>query len=277
MNLVDFILNIIGLLMWINWRTAWVMKRRRSGISISGAIKRTDPQPGSEWTSIASLLTLLLFRAVFYWNLGPALKWTATINLVPVSLAIRSDLFPLMLVYSFASFALTLGLFYSWLLLLSSVNKTASQDNVIQRFVRLHLGVLDRQSAAVKLGLPPIVSALAWICLAPMLKHYGILPPPVSNLHLLEQGMVVGLSAILAWRGILIVIILAHIVNTYIFLGNHHVWEYVELTATRLLGPLKPLRWKALDLGSILLLSTLILLSYILSAAFTRMFALLPW
>jgi hypothetical protein len=246
-------------------------------ISISGALKSTDPRPGSEWTSLASLLTLLILRAVFYWNLGPPLKWTATINLVPVSLPMRSDLFPLMLIYSFASFGLVVGLYIAWLLLLSAVNSGAPLDNVIHKFVRMQLGFLDKRSRGFKLALPMIAGAIAWACAVPVLQHYGIIPPPHSKLHLIEQSFVVGLSAILGFRGILFAVLAAQIVNNYLFLGNHPLWAYVEMTASKLRGPLQEFRSRLFDAGSFLLLSLVIVLSYIFSSAFLRMFASLPW
>lgn len=219
---------------------------------------------------------MLIIRAIFYWNLGPALRWTATVNLVPISLPMRSDLFPLMLIYSFTTFGLTLGLYYMWLLLLSALNQNYLTDNVIQKFVRLQLGFLDRLGTPIKLGLPIVLSGLAWTASVPVLQHYGIIPAPVSKIHMAEQSIVMALSAILGWRGILIFIVVAHIINTHVFLGNHPIWSYVDHTTNTLLGPLKKFRGRFFDLGSILLLIAISLTAYILSSAFTRLFARLP-
>lgn len=229
---------------------------------------------------MASLGTLLILRAVFYWNIGPALKWTATINLVPVSLPMRSDLFPLMLGYSFASFGLTVGLYYSWLLMLSVINRNAPPDDVIHKFVRMQLGMFDRLPAGVKLLLPVVLAAVAWAVSVPFLEHYGILPRHVSKLHLIQQYLVVGLSAILGWRGILIALLVAHVVTTYIFLGDQPVWKYVEMSGRNLKGWFKFTPIGFLHAGarlSIVLLFVVLGLSWFFSSAFSRMFARLPW
>jgi hypothetical protein len=273
MNLVDFILNLVGILLWINWRAALALKTRRAAISISGAIKREDPQPGSEWSSISWLVTMLLLRAVFYWNLGPPLKWTASLNLAPVSLPFRSDLFPLMLAYSFLSFGVALGVFFSSLLLLSCLHQKCALENPIQRFVRLQLGFWDRLPTLAKLFAPSVVSIVFWLVCSPGLRKFGILPGPASCTRVMEQALIMGWSAVLSWRGILFAILGAHILNTYLFLGNHPVWAYVDRSANLLLGPLRKWRIGIVDFGSIFLLAVIALLSLLFSTALARLFA----
>lgn len=109
-----------------------------------------------------------------------------------------------------------------------------------------------------------------------MLESFGIIPAPVSKIHVLEQSLVMAFSAVLGWRGILVFIVMAHIVNTHVYLGNHPIWSYVDNTTNTLLGPLKKFRGRFFDLGSIILLIGIFLASYIISSALSRLFAKLP-
>ena len=98
-----------------------------------------------------------------------------------------------MVLFSFLSFGMALGLFYLCLLLLSAVNAPVSDADPAQRLVRLHLGRLERWPAAVKLLLPLLATMALWCALNPLLLWIGLVPK-VAAWQLLAQGAVIGLA-----------------------------------------------------------------------------------
>jgi hypothetical protein len=120
MALIDFILNLAGLLLWLNWRSVrFDPLGKRTPATLIGTLRRAEPKRLRRWHLLAALGGLLLLRAVFYWQIGSAAHWTGTLNLGVITLSFRSDFFARMLWFSIFSFGLTLGVFYLWLLLLS--------------------------------------------------------------------------------------------------------------------------------------------------------------
>lgn len=252
MSVIDFILNLLGLLLWVNWRSGRAaVKLPPPGVSLANSIRRTEPSRIRPWVSLAGLGTLLLVRAIFYWNIGPALNWTASIYLGVISLPWRSDLLDRMLLFSGLSFGLALGIFYSCLLLLSIANGKPREEQSFHRFVRFQLGFLHRLPAWVKLLLPFPVAMLCWAALVPLFTSLGIIPEVSSQEHLWEQGMVLGMLSYLPWGWVLMTVFGLHLVNSYIYLGDLPFWEYVSRTAQRLLSPLKFLRLPKVDLSPI--------------------------
>ncbi len=62
--------------------------------------------------------------------------------------------------------------------------------------------------------------------------------------QLLVQAAVIGLGSYLAWKYLILGILMFHLVNTHVYLGNLPVWNCVDATARNLLAPLRwlPLR-----------------------------------
>src|SRR5580658_3341430 len=136
MNWVDLILNIAGLLLWFNWRAGKIDPMgKRTPATLIGTLRSAAPEKMRRWELPAVLGALIFLRAVFYWLIGPALRWAGILNLGIISLSFRSDWFGRILLFSFLSYALTLGIFYSWLLLLSLLKG----PRPVQDFVRLQL------------------------------------------------------------------------------------------------------------------------------------------
>ena len=59
----------------------------------------------------------------------------------------------------------------------------------------------------------------------------------------------IGLCAYLAWKFLLVALLLLHLLNSYVYLGNHPFWLFVNTSARRLLWPLTwlPLRFGRAD------------------------------
>ena len=121
MGIIDFILNLAGLLLWLNWRSLrFDPLGKRTPATLIGTLRRAEPRRLRRWHLPAVLGGMLFLRAVLYWQIGSGVGWAAgKLNLGVIELSFRSDYFGRILLFSLCSFGLTLGVFYLWLLLFS--------------------------------------------------------------------------------------------------------------------------------------------------------------
>ena len=102
MSLINFILDIAGLLLWLSWRSIrFDPFTRPTPATLAGTVRRAEPVRLKRWHFLAALLGLLAVRAAFYWQIGPAVNWTPRLDLGIVALAFRSDVFFTVLLFSF--------------------------------------------------------------------------------------------------------------------------------------------------------------------------------
>ena len=113
MGLIDFILNLAGVLLWLNWRSLrFDPLVITSPATLVGTLRRAEPQRSRGWQLLAGLTALILLRALLYRQIGPAADWTPKLNLYFVVLAFRSDLWLPVTCYSVLSFARVLLVYY---------------------------------------------------------------------------------------------------------------------------------------------------------------------
>jgi uncharacterized protein YggT (Ycf19 family) len=91
----------------------------------------------------------------------------------------------------------------------------------------------------------------------------GVINPARSGGRLVEQGLVVGFGMVFSLKILLPVVLLLHVVASYVYLGANPFWELIGVTARNLLKPLQcfPLRFAKVDfapLAGVLLLSLLL-------------------
>jgi uncharacterized protein YggT (Ycf19 family) len=252
MGLLDFILNLIGLLLWFNWRAA-----RFDPLSVSrpatlaGTIRRAEKTAFKRWHLPLGLLALLLLRVPLYVEFGSALNWTGKIDLGTISLPFKSNAtsYIPMLLYSFYSFGLVLAVFLSWVLLLSALKSGATESDPLRQLLQLHLGKMERWSRGTKLLLPLLALTPIWWLASWPLTFYGIMPAPSDMLARLLQALLVGFGSYLAWKFLLIGIFALYFVSSYVFFGRQPFWQHLDLVARQLLAPLRrlPLRLGKID------------------------------
>jgi uncharacterized protein YggT (Ycf19 family) len=259
-GIVDFILNLAGLLLWVNWRAAAFDPLSRAvPATLAGTLRRAEPQRTRPWHFLAGIVALLTVRAFFYAHLAPALEWTPRLDLVATQLAFPSDVrlfrhtLGWMTLYSALSFGLTLAVFFLWLLLFSLVAAARPDSFFLVRLQRVHLGRLERWPIWARALLPLAAGALGWFAMSWPLAALGLLPPPASWWTRLGQSALIGLSAYTAWKYPLAVLLGLHLLGSYVYFGPHPIWNYSHEAARRLLRPLAglPLRVAKMDLSPV--------------------------
>ena len=238
---VDFILDLAGLLLWLNWRAGKIDPLgKRAPATLVGTLRRAEPLRLHRWHLPVVLGAFLFLRAVLYWLIGSAIGWVAKLDLGVISLPFRSDesgrfWFGRILLFSILSFLLTLGVFYSWLLLLSLLKG----PKPVHDFVRLQLGRIDDWSRGVKWILPFVVTAISWWLVSWVLAWLHIIPQPASVMGRIEGSLIIASEGYLVWKFPLVALLLLHLLNNYVYFGRHPIWNYADVTSQMLLRPLK--------------------------------------
>jgi uncharacterized protein YggT (Ycf19 family) len=243
MHLINFILNLTGMLLWVSWRyLPFDPIQRARPATLTGTLRRAEPLKFRRWHFLVALAVLLLLRPVFYWWVGGTMQWTLDVNLGVVNIAFRCDAFDRMLVFSLVSFADAVFQFYLVLVLLWLCGPRNVDTDPCQRFVRIQLSPMHRWPQAVVLLLPFAVAATGWIALQPLFARMGIIPSAPSWERIIEQSLVLGLSVYAGWKHAIGVVLALRFLNTYVYLGPHPIWNFVDQTGKTLLRPLAPLR-----------------------------------
>jgi uncharacterized protein YggT (Ycf19 family) len=255
MGYVDFILNLAGLLLWINWRSLpHDPFNKRTPATLVGTLRRAAPSRFRRWHLLLAIGALLVCRAGFYRLLGPALNWTGRLDLGVIILSFRSDWLDHILLFSCLSFICALGIFYACLLLLSILAPpVTAMEQPIYRLVRIQLGRVESWPRWAKLISPWLVFALVWCLLSWWLARMGVIPELVSMAHRLESAGVIGLGGYLVWKYLAAALLVVHLMSTYIYFGKNPFWSYVNAEAQSLLTPLKkiPLRVGKVDFAPV--------------------------
>jgi uncharacterized protein YggT (Ycf19 family) len=243
MALIDFILNLAGLLLWLNWRAAKADPLDQTKpATLIGTLRRAEPANARRWHLPAVLGGLLLLRALFYWQVGSALKpvWAGTLDLGVIAPSFISSSFGHILLFSIFSFARMFGIIYLWLLLLSILGGPMPTH----RLVKMQLGAIDGWPRWIKFLLPLAVIALLWWLASWVLVWLHIIPPLVSPARQIAGALVIALGSYLGWKLLIAALLALHLLNTYIYFGKNPFWNYVNVTAKKLLWPLEkiPLR-----------------------------------
>jgi uncharacterized protein YggT (Ycf19 family) len=248
---IDFIINLACLLLWLNWRSVrFDPLGQRKPATLIGTLRRAESRQAGRWRLLAAIGALILLRAVIYWQIGSAFKpvWAGTLDLGIVAPSFLSDSFGRMFLFSAFSFGLTLVLFYLGLLLLSIL----SGPEPIHALVRMQMGVVDRWPRWLKFLLPLVAGVLLWGWLSwpfPWLHPR----PGMSVAEHWEEALLIGLGGYLAWKFVIGALLALYLVNSYIYLGKHPVWNYVNAVSRTLLRPLKqvPLQAGRVDFAPI--------------------------
>jgi len=278
---IDFILNVAGLLLWLNWRSVRLDPFNR-GIpaTLAGTVRRAEPLRLKRWHFLAAVTALLVVRAFFYVHIGPAANWTPRVQLLFVTPAfplVRSGhtFFLSALIFSLASFIRVLVIFYLSLLALAAVNRRETNPDPLQKLLLLQLGRAGKWPWAAQLIAPVLIITALWALFHPLLLHISVTTPVRSNFILFAQGGVISLMAMVSLKFLFLPLLLIHIVITYVYLGANPVWEFINTTARNFLSPLRqlPLQFGRIDLAPVLGILLIVALLFLLPNYLIRLLA----
>ena len=275
MAIVDFILNLAGLLLWIKWRSLpFDPFNKRIPATLVGTLRRAAPSRFRRWHLLAGIALLLVLRALFYWQIGSATRWTGRLNLGVTTLYFRSDWFDHILLFSVLSFGLTLGVFYVCLLLFSILAGRTAVEQPSHRLVRMPLGGVDLWPRRAKIFLPLAVTALLWWLLSWWLAWLRIIPDPASMPHRIISALVIGLGSYMVWKYVAAVLLVLHLLNTYVYFGRHPFWNYVDAIAETLLQPLEkiPLRAGKVDFAPVVGIAAVFFIGQLAEAGLSKLY-----
>lgn len=274
MAYVDFILNLAGLLLWLNWRSIrFDPLAKRIPATLMGTLRPASPKKSQRWHLLALVAGLLVLRALIYRWIMPL--WVGALDMAVAAPQFRSDLFPRILVFSFLSFGLMLGIFFVGLLLLSLLKG----PDPFHRLVKIPLGRVDDWPAWAKILLPLFATSILWWSLTWVFSSLQVCPPPVSMAQRIEQSLVIGLGSYLVWKFPLGAILVLHLLNSYIYFGKHPFWNYVNAMAQKTLQPLRkiPLRAGKVDFAPVVAIALLFFAAEIAGHALNWLYVRLPF
>jgi uncharacterized protein YggT (Ycf19 family) len=275
MTFIDFILNLAGLLLWINWRSILFDPfEKRTPATLVGSLRRAVPTRFRHWHLLAAIGALLVLRAALYWQIGSPAGWTGKLDLGVTTIFFRSNYFDQMLLFSIFSFARILGIVYLWLVLLSILDGPMPT----RRFVKMQLGEIDNWPRWIKFLLPLAVTALFWGLASWPFGWLQIIPSPISSAHRIEESLVIGLGSYLVWKFLIAALLVLHLLGSYIYFGKNPFWNYVDATARNLLRPLEkiPLRAGKADFAPVVGIALAFLIAELAGRGLAAIYSRLP-
>jgi uncharacterized protein YggT (Ycf19 family) len=276
MATVDFILNLAGLLVWLNWRSnRFDPLIRRVPATLMGTLRPAEPKNLRRWHFLAFIAVLLVLRALIYWWVGRETNWSGKLNLGVTVLWFSSGAHLVgllrMILFSFMSFGLVLGIFYIFLLPLSLL----AGPLPIHGLVTIPLGRVDGWPRWAKAILPFFATAISWWLLSWLLARLEILTP-ITLAGRFQQSLILGISSYLLWKFPLGAILLLYLVNSYIYFGKHPFWKYIAVTAQTLLREIS-LPIGKVDFAPVLALAVLFFAAEAVARGLNALYAHVPW
>ena len=278
MNVLDFVLNCAALLLWLNWWSREFSAPRASGIALVSTLRRAEPARRDRWKSPVVLVAILLVRSLVYWQIGSSTHWTPRLSLVAINVPFRSDSLGRMLLFSCLSFVVFGGAFYLCALLIAALNHKLPVTDQWQSFFRTLLGPIDKLPRWLKFLLPFAIGILFWLLVGPLLSAVGVQVPVKSFVHRVQEAVLIGISAWLVWKYAIAIVLVLHVVTSYVYFGASPVWKFISETARNLLRSLAgiPLQVSRVDFAPILALAIVFTLAEFVSRALPKLYATLP-
>lgn len=250
MDFIHMVFNLVGILLCLSWQTG-NQKRPEYFIGPSlliTTLKRTETIRRGNGYNLLGLVLLLTIRPLFYWHIGSELNWTPALQVGPFALHFRSDYIGRMFIFSWLSFAGALGILVVWMLLLSILNHRPADSDSFQRFIQNQWGFSGELPVVLKCLYPLIAGLIFWPALRAGLSALDIMPEAQSPGMIGNEALVMAGSFYLYWKIPAFLILLMHVINTYVYLGNHPFWHLIQHSARTLV---KPIRWIPLQIGKV--------------------------
>jgi uncharacterized protein YggT (Ycf19 family) len=247
MSFLDLMLNWIGVLLWLNWRSsAPITPFHAPATTLLSTLKPTTTENVKKTSSLIILILLVLLRPFLYQYLGVYYDWVPSLSFGPVVLNFRSDYLSRMFVYSVLGLAKTMGIIYIWALFLSVFPPLKKSNDFLSRIVKVLLGALDKLPFLIKVILPFFVGVLVWIILTWALASLDIIPRVTTFKLVFQQAILFGVEVYLSLEFLLVFLFFLHLLNMYVYLGNATFWWVINSIAEICLTPI---RWLPLQIA----------------------------
>jgi hypothetical protein len=246
---VDLLLNLVGLVLLLAWRTAGKPAQIRGAGTLLSNLKPAGSRPTKRWGYLVTLAGLLLARPLLYSTIAAGLNWTPMIGLGSAALAFRADDPGRLLLHSLLSFGWAWIAALAWATVVVALTSLEREPESGSKVLREMLGWLGRCPIWLQLLFPLFTAAAGWALLTLPLASLGILPRVPPGPELLAQSAVIGASVWLSLKWLLTGILLLRLINTYIYFGSHPLWDFIHRIGGLLIRPLVwlPVRFGKLD------------------------------
>ncbi len=253
METVNLLLNLVGLGLWAG---AFVFPRYAVRLSrpstLLSTLRSESPEAPGRQVLAGSLAALLVLRAAAYWNFSVAGSPWPNVDFGVLGVGFNPDSFVQMLVYSVSSFAVFLFLYYLCVLGLSLSFRATGRADSVEKFVNQQLGTAAFWPGGWKVFLSFVAGAGLWLAVGSLERE--ALPAKWSFSVLLMQSPFVAASLWLRFLLVMIAVLVLHFINSYVYLGRHMVWPFIDRTAKVYLSPFRvfPLLLGRFDFAPIL-------------------------
>lgn len=275
MAVLDSLLNLAALLLWLSWRGIGTEQASGPAGTLLANLRPAHRGRAGRHGYLLGLIGLLLGRALFYRQFGPAFEWHPTWSVGAVSLVFRSDHQLRMLAVSLLGFGWMMFGLWASACLVAALHRPPLDKDALTREVRRRLGWVAQLPPVLLVALPMVLLGTAWLGLGWMSASFGLVPRLHGAAHLFQQAAVVAAGAILVWRWLLTAVFLLHFLNSYVFFGSSPLWDFIQHTGTRLCRPLAFLRLGRLQLAPLVGLALLWLLVGLLGTGLPARFVVL--
>jgi uncharacterized protein YggT (Ycf19 family) len=143
----------------------------------------------------------------------------------------------------------------------------------------MQLGGLGRLPMVAMLLTPGVLGMLLWLAVGWPLGQLGLYRPSPTLEMLWQQALVFGLGTYLVWQYFVILLLVVHLFNSYVYLGKAPFWHFLAFTGRNALRPTRwfPLTFGRFDLMPLLVIGLALFTGYHWSSWGRWLFGRVPW
>lgn len=229
---VNSILNLLG---WLLWAAAFVVPRyavaSSKPLTLLSTLRAETPQTRGRFLLLIALVILIGARALAYWNFSPSTAHRLSMDFGNLILNFQSNSLMHMMAYSIGTFLAFLYVYYVWVLCLSMRTRQTSRIDSIQNLINQQLGFAASWHPCVKILIGGLLGAGLWFAFGMSMIGIKVLSEEGSWTMLFWQSMLMVASFWVSFLLVILAVIALHFVNSYVYLGQRAMWDFIDETA----------------------------------------------
>jgi len=256
MQIIDFILNVAAWILWVNgWMQCRNPVKMDRPLTLLSTLKASPPKISVAWFYFGGFLVILLIKTLFLHYLGAPLQTTMSIDFLLFFVYFKTGSFFSMASMAVASFLKIALIAYIWVWFLWHLSRKGIADNLVNSLGD-SMGLLKGRHVLIQVSVFLLGGVLGWLGLGLYFSWMGALPSNQETSLLLWQGLWLSLSAWVGLYWLIVAMLSAYLIHSYIYLGPWEGWDWLEGMVERLLSPLKPLplQWARIDFAPLVAL-----------------------